>query len=395
MVAANLLSAGHFVELFRDGLPRSISTLAADTGLSRSTIKQRIGDLESIGLVAPDLGGVSTGGRPAAQYRLQPENWPVIGIDLGASHCDVGILDLMGNVLVSSAAPIDIADGPVVVLDQAVAQVNQLLAERGPDAAPPVAVGIGLPGPVEHATGRPIDPPIMPGWHGFDVAEYLHQKLGIPVLVDNDANIAALGERTVAWPEASVLLYVKVATGIGAGIVSNGTLQRGSNGTAGDIGHVRVDAASGQICRCGNIDCLESIASGTAMVRDARAAGREIASISEFAALANSGDALATRRLRQAGRVIGEVLTMCVSLINPAVIVIDGELALSGDHLLNGIREVVYSQAMPLATRDLQIVRSNTGGNASLVGAGILAAEHVLSVPAIENRVAQLPGHGN
>lgn len=388
MVDTNL-SAGNFVELFRDGSPHSISALAAETGLSRSTIKQRITELERIGLVAPDQGGVATGGRPAAQYRLQTQDWPVVAVDLGTSHCDVGVLDLMGNLIASSTSEIDIADGPPKVLDHAIAQVNALLAARGDDARPPVALGIGLPGPVEHATGRPIDPPIMPGWHDFDVAGYLHKRLHIPVLVDNDANIAALGERTVAWPDASVLFYVKVATGIGAGIVSDGVLQRGSAGTAGDIGHVQVDTATGHICRCGNTGCLESIASGTAVLRDVREAGLDVADISDLATLALKGDAAVMRRLRQAGRVIGQVLTMCVSLINPAVIVVDGELALAGDHLLNGIREVVYSQSMPLATRDLQIVRARTAGTAPLLGAGIQAIEHVLSASAIGERVAK------
>jgi len=389
MAASMMLSAGRFGQWFRDGAAKSITELADDTGLSRSTIRLRIAELEAIGLVGPIQETISTGGRPATRYQLKPANWPLVGIDIGVSHCAVGILDLTGRIIASSSTPIDIADGPSVVLGQATELVSELLAAQQLDIRDIAAVGVSLPGPVEHTSGRPIDPPIMPGWHNFDVPAYLRKQFDVPILVDNDANLAALGERQLELPDTDVLLYVKVAAGIGAGIVSGGVLQRGSQGIAGDIGHVKVDSAGARICRCGSLGCLESVASGSAVLQNVREEGIEVTDLDELAQLTRAGQPVVTQRVREAGRVIGTVLTTCVSLINPSVILLDGEIALAGDYLLSGIREVVYSQSKPLATRDLTITRSRMDGTASLVGCGILAAEHVLSIPAIDRRVAE------
>lgn len=388
MAASLVLSAGRFGQLFRDGLTKSITELANDTGLSRSTIRLRINELEAIGLVGRIDETVSTGGRPATRYQLLPENWPVVGIDIGVSHCAVGLLDLAGNILASASTRIDISDGPEIVLDQAIKQIRDLLRSRGTPAGDVAAIGIGLPGPVEHATGRPIDPPIMPGWHNFDVPSYFKKHFTSPVFVDNDANVAALGVREIELKDEDVLLYVKVAAGIGAGIVSDGVLQRGSQGIAGDIGHIQVDVTSGRVCQCGTVGCLEAVASGSAVLRDVRASGLEVNNLAELAALTRTGQPIVTQRVREAGRVIGAVLTMCVNVINPSVIVVDGDLALAGDHLLSGIREVVYSRSMPLATRELRITRSRMDGTAALVGAGMLAVEQVLSTAAIDRLVA-------
>lgn len=384
---ASVFPPSALVAILRDGHPRSISEIAATTGLSRSTVKQRLDEVLRAGLVAPTGEAVTTGGRPSARFQLNGAAWPIIGIDLGATHCLVGILDLFGNVQAWDETPIDIAEGPHVLLEHAAAQAENLLARHGVDRARVAAIGIGLPGPIEHGTGRPVDPPIMPGWHNYDVPGHLADRLGAPTLVDNDVNIAALGEHTTAWPRTSDLLYVKVGTGIGAGIIAHGTLQRGAQGTAGDIGHVRVAAAANRPCRCGNTGCLEAEAGGAALLRELRGHGKDVSGLSGIHDLADRGDIITAQLLRNAGRMIGEVLTTCVSLLNPSVIVAGGAVAQAGEHLVAGIREVVYTQAQAHASRELTISRAKTGRLAALIGASVLAADHILSHDSVQHRV--------
>ena len=215
----------------------------------------------------------------------------------------------------------------------------------------------------------------MPGWGGFDVPAWIEEHLGIPALVDNDVNIMAIGERSLAHPDIDDLLFVKVATGIGAGIVSGGTLQRGSQGSAGDIGHIAVPSGDGVRCECGRIGCLEAVASGPAIARRLPAA-RTTADVVE---LVRDGDAAAIAAVTEAGRAIGGVLAACVSVINPELIVLGGAMAEAGDPLLAGIREVIDARGPSLATAHLTIVRSGAGEAAGVIGAAALAADHALS----------------
>lgn len=211
----------------------------------------------------------------------------------------------------------------------------------------------------------------MPGW--------TRQHLDVPVLVDNDVNIMALGERALAWPGVQHLMFVKVATGIGAGVISGGTLQRGAQGIAGDIGHVQVARGAGVPCHCGNRGCLEALASGPAIARTLRAQGVSAETGNDVVDLVKHGNIDAIQAVRQAGRDIGEVLTTCVSLINPSVIAIGGSMARVGEHLIAGVREVVYTRSIPLATEHLAIVQSAAAQNSALLGASMLAIEHALS----------------
>jgi glucokinase len=206
------------------------------------------------------------------------------------------------------------------------------------------------------------------------------------VLVDNDVNIMALGERSVAWPDVEHLMFVKIATGIGAGLISGGSLLRGAQGVAGDIGHVQVARAADVACRCGNRGCLEAIASGPAIARTLREQGVEARTGSDVVDLVKRGNIEAIQAVRQAGRDIGEVLTICVSLVNPSVIAIGGSMARVGEHLIAGVREVVYTRSIPLATEHLSIVQSTAAGRAAVIGASMLAIEHVLSPEALAVR---------
>jgi predicted NBD/HSP70 family sugar kinase len=382
--AARPTGVGQLFQLLRDGQPRTRADLAAVTGQARSTVAARVDQLLASGLVAPAGEASSTGGRPPVTFAFNPRARVVLAVDLGATHARLAVTDLAGQVLAEHHEALAIAEGPDVVLDRVARVGTDLLAAAGQTMADLVSVGVGLPGPVDHATGRPTNPPIMPGWDDADVPGHLGRLLGAPVLVDNDVNIMALGEHATSYPEVDHLLFVKVATGIGAGIISDGQIRRGAQGAAGDLGHIAVPGGAELPCRCGNTGCLEALASGEAVATALRAQGLDVASSSDVVALVRAGDLTASRSVRQAGRDIGGVLAACVSLLNPSLIVVGGVVAESGEHLLAGIREVVYRRSLPLATQHLRIVTTRTKGRAGVLGASAMAAEHVLSPAAID-----------
>ena len=248
--------------------------------------------------------------------------------------------------------------------------------------------GVGVPGPVEHRTGRPVKPPIMPGWDDCDVPAHLGDAFPAPVFVDNDVNIMALGEHFARWPEVGDLVYIKVSSGIGAGIISDGALRRGAQGAAGDLGHIAVPRSPDVRCRCGNFGCLEAVASGRAVAAALSDDGSQVRSVSEVLDRVRAGDMEAAQEVREAGRSIGSVLAGSVNLLNPEVIVIGGSVAEAGEHLLAGVREVVYSRSLPLATQHLRIVGSQDAARAGVIGASRMVVQHVLSAPAVDAMLA-------
>lgn len=366
-------------QLLRDGVPRTRAQLANSTGLARSTVAARIDELMRTGLVAPVADAVSTGGRPSSQFALNPAGRVMGAVDIGASHATVALTDLTAAVLASRTDRLDVADGPVAVLTRVVDMLHALLDENGRTERELAAIGVGLPGPVQHSTGQPVNPPIMPGWDRFDVPGWMRQHLDVPTLVDNDVNLMALGEQAVGWPGIEHLVFVKVATGIGAGVISGGSLLRGVQGVAGDIGHVRVARGGDVLCHCGSRGCLEALASGPAIARALRDQGVAADSSDDVVDLVKHNSLEAIQAVRQAGRDIGEVLTTSVSLLNPSVIAIGGSMARVGEHLIAGVREVVYTRSAPLATERLSIVHSTAAADAAVMGAGILALRHALS----------------
>lgn len=378
------LGTGEFFQLLRDRAPRTRADLIAITGQSRSTIATRIDALTATGLIGPAGTAGSTGGRRPATFAFQPGARAVLAVDLGATHARLAVTDLASTVLAATDEPLSITAGPDVVLPWVVRTGRKLLAAAGRDTGDLAAIGIGLPGPVEHSTGRPINPPIMPGWDDVDVPGLLGAELGADVLVDNDVNIMALGEHRAAWTEVSDLLLVKVSTGIGAGIIADGALRRGAQGAAGDIGHMAVPGADHVACRCGNTGCLEAVASGQAVATALAAQGLEAADSADVVELVRSRGAAASQAVRQAGRDIGGVLASCVSLLNPSVIVIGGIVADAGEHLIAGIREAVYRRSLPLATQHLRIATSRARSGAGVLGASAMAIDHVLSPAAID-----------
>ncbi|KQV64871.1 ROK family transcriptional regulator [Nocardioides sp. Root122] len=378
------MRTGELFDLLRDGRPWTRSQLAEATGLARSTVAARIDTLMRLGLVAPYGGARSTGGRPPTLFALNAGAKLVVGVDVGATHARAALTDLDGQILGETDARLEVAAGPEEVLGWVVQTVRDLFAASDRPIEDLAAIGIGLPGPVEHSTGRPINPPIMPGWDRYDVPGHLQRVYDVPVLVDNDVNIMALGERRAHLRDVDDLVLIKVATGIGAGIVSGGVLQRGARGTAGDLGHVRVPRAADVLCRCGNTGCLEALAAGPALAAAVREQGEDAKTGGDVVDLVRAGNPVAMAVVRQAGRDIGEVVATMTNLINPSVVVIGGQLAGAGEHLLAGIRESVYQRSLPLATEHLRIVTSRAGGEAAVLGASALAIEHVLSPEVVE-----------
>ncbi|GAA2869211.1 ROK family transcriptional regulator [Paenarthrobacter ilicis] len=383
--SGNLSRAGDLFQLLRDGQARTRAELAVTTGLARSTVASRIDALINSGLVGPAGEASSSGGRPPSRFAFNPAARVVLAIDVGATHVIVAVTDLSGSILAERRLAQEVADGPEVVLGRVVSAGRELLAEAGREPGDLAGMGIGLPGPVEHDTGRPVKPPIMPGWDGFDVVTYVQRSLPVPVLVDNDVNIMALGERTSYWPDHDNFLFIKVATGIGAGIISSGQLQRGANGTAGDLGHVRVPRGDDVLCRCGNHGCLEALASGPAVARQLHAQGLEASTGADVLRLVGEGNLQAIQALRQAGRDVGDVLATVVNLLNPSMIIIGGSVGEAGEHLVAGIREVVYRRSLPLATTHLRIGISMAGDRAAILGASQMVTQYVLSPAVIES----------
>ncbi|WP_328326466.1 ROK family transcriptional regulator [Kribbella sp. NBC_00382] len=365
------------LRLLLDGQPRTRAELIDLSGLGRSTVTVRLEELLAAGFVVPSGEAASSGGRPPARFAFNPSARLVLAADVGATHLSVALTDLSGTVLGSTTAALNIAEGPETVLAALTTTGRALLEDARRSDADLAGIGVGLPGPVEHATGRPNHPPIMPGWDSYDVVGRLTNEFGSPVLVDNDVNLMALGEHAAQYSDVEHLLFVKVATGIGAGLVTGGQLHRGAQGAAGDIGHIQSPGHT-ELCRCGNTGCLEAVASGAAIATQLRAAGLDATSSQDVVELVRAGNTTATHSVRQAGREIGTVLAACVSLINPSVLVIGGSLAQAGDHLLAGIREAIYARSLPLATTELKVVPSRIGQQAAVQGAAAMVLQHTL-----------------
>lgn len=397
------LDATHAVlHAVRIGACRSRPEIASHTGLGRALVAQRVAALLAAGLLREDGTGASTGGRPARKLSLNAAAGSVLVADMGATSIDVAVADLAGRILAHATEPADIAAGPEAVLGH----VEALLADMQEGIAdlPPVwGVGIGLPGPVEFEKGRPAAPPIMPGWDDYPVRDRLQASLNAPVWVDNDVNVMALGEwrAGVARGHQNVV-FLKVGTGIGAGLISDGQLHRGSDGSAGDVGHMQV-AEDETPCRCGNTGCLEAIAGGHAIGREGEALATSGASEMLAASLATlgsvtarevgeaaaRGDAAAALLLERSARSVGNAIAAIVNLFNPSMVVLGGGVTAVGDRYLATIRQTVYRRSLPLATRRLQIVPSGLGPMAGVVGAAAMVADELFSPEQLARTVAR------
>jgi predicted NBD/HSP70 family sugar kinase len=381
-------SPGDLLELVRRGPATTRADLVALTGLARSTVSHRVDELIAEGLLYEAGGGSSTGGRPPVRLAFNVAAGLVLSANLGVTHSRFAVHDLGHEILAWRGADLAIERGPEAVLGETLEVFHALLEEIGESPDDVWGVGLGLPGPVEFATGTAVNPPLMPGWDGFAVPALIQQRFPVPVLVDNDANIMAAGEYWVEWRDVvGSLLFVKVGTGIGAGIVVSGDILRGAQGAAGDIGHVQLTGSDHAACRCGNWGCVEAVAGGRALSRRLSDQGTPARDTREVVELVHRSDVTAARFVRDAGRALGEVLAGVVNFFNPAVIVIGGDLAAADQPLLAGIREVVYQRSTSLGTRHLQLVRSRLVDDAGITGAAVLVIEHLLKPAMVDQRI--------
>src|SRR3954451_21212352 len=379
--------AGRVLSLIRDGEAVTRADLARRTGLARSTVAQRLDALLAHQLVYEAGGSASTGGRPPTVLAFNQGAGVVLVADLGATHSRLVVSDLAGAPLAETTFDMDIADGPDPVLERVNDRFVQLLSEISRAAVDVRGVGVGVPGPVAFSRGEPFAPPIMPGWDGFSIPDWFGKYYEAPVLVDNDVNIMALGEHWTHWRDIEHLLYVKIGTGIGCGIVAGRRIHRGAQGAAGDIGHVRLAGHDDVVCRCGNTGCLEAVAGGRALAAKLSAVGLSAESSRDVVGLVRAGEPQAIQAVRDAGRYLGELLAGAVNFFNPGAIVIGGDISEAHQQLLAGVREVIFQRSLPLATGDLRVVPSRLGDGAGAIGAAIMVIEHVLAPEAVDRAI--------
>ncbi|MCZ7496565.1 ROK family transcriptional regulator [Agrobacterium tumefaciens] len=372
------------LSLVGSGRARSRSALTELSGLSRATVHQKLAGLIDAGLIRETEETLPSGGRPTRALDLNRDFAVVLSADIGEQHIRVAVTDLQPRILTEISETFDILRGPAVVLNWIEEQFEALLSKIGKTTADVLGIGIGLPAPVDYANGRVVGPSVMVGWDNFEIRQHLEERFGVPVYAENDVNLLALSDHRQRRTNVSEMVFVKVGTGIGSGIITEGRLYRGAQGAAGDIGHIQFAREPAPLCRCGKIGCVEARAAGWAIARELRKEGIEAHTARDVTRLVELGQPLAIHLVRESGRILGEVMTSLVSILNPQMIVIGGTLAIANDHLLAGIRELVYKRSLPLATRELELVIAPPDPDAGIMGAAILVVEEQMKAQNVE-----------
>jgi glucokinase-like ROK family protein len=374
----------------------SRSELAKMMGYSRASMTTFVNDLMEHGIIREVGKGASQGGRRSLLLSINGDYGFIVGYDIGATSIDLALANFRGDILEHCSEPADVRNDAEVVLGRCAELIRQMLEQQGGSPEQVVAVGVGVPGPVEFAKGILIAPPLMPSWENFPIKKNITQTFpNATVVVDNDVNIMALGELHAGGGKGlNNFIWVKIGTGIGSGIIANGEIYRGASGVAGNMGHIEAEH-NGTICRCGNRGCLEAMAAGPPIAqrgKEAADTGRSPflatrleenkgkLSAVDVGDAAASGDTAAIEIIRESGRLIGLVLAGLVEFFNPEVIYIGGGVSRIGFTLLSSIRQAVLRRANPLSTRDLHIEYSQLGEKAGVVGAVTLTFPHIFKV---------------
>lgn len=354
--------------------------LARVTGLAPSTITAVVAELLAEGLAVETdrLDPSSPGaGRPATGIALHRRAGGVVGVDLGKRHLRVAVGDLAHHVLAEHRAALPRTRSADADVDSVVTMVSAALADARLCRDEVVATAIGIPGPLRTGTGRLGDTTSLPGWVGRDAPAALGQALELPVLVDNDANLGALAEWTWGagrrYPD---LVYLKVSTGIGSGMIFSGRPFRGVGGTAGELGHMVIDPG-GPACRCGNRGCLETLAGAQAMAELLEPSHGRLLSTGEILDLADHGDVECSRAIADAGRTIGTATGVLCNLVNPGRVIVGGEMGPAGELLLGPLRDALQQTAIRSAYEDVEVVAGELGPRAEVLGALALALRDV------------------
>ncbi|MDA0185379.1 ROK family protein [Solirubrobacter phytolaccae] len=366
------------LELIRNGTAVTRADMARHTGLARSTVSQRLEPLIARRLVHEIGSSSPTGGRPGTVLAFNPGAGVLLVADIEPTRSRLAVNDLAGLSLAEETVAFGSTRHPEELLEQLDHRFLALLKRVGRRLVDVRGVGVAVPGPVAEANGMAATSPHLPGWDGFPIRDWLSARYGVLTVVDKRANLMALGEHATYWAEAEHLLFLSAGREIACGIIAAGEVCRGAQGSAGEIGHLPIADGDGATCACGNLDCLEAVASTTAI------ATRLGVDDDEVVALARRPDADAVAAIREAGRRIGEALGTCVSFFEPAAIVVGGELARASQPLLAGIREQLARRSLPVGTDTIRIVSSRLGDRAALVGLTQLLTEQVLTPDEID-----------
>jgi glucokinase-like ROK family protein len=373
----------------------SRTDIARLTGWSRPKVTTEVGKLAKRGIVIESGEGASQGGRRPRLLKFNHQLGYIVGVDIGATSMDLAVADLNARVLAHDCGPADVRDEPLGLLGEVKQRALALLAKHDIRPEQVLGVGVGVPGPVDFLKGILVAPPLMPAWEGFSIRGYFHAVFPSAfIAVDNDVNIMALGElKSGAGMGQEDFIFIKIGTGIGAGIVCNSQIHRGHNGSAGDIGHICADH-NGPICRCGNVGCLEALAAGPAIADRATEAAQHGSSAilaqklaangvlrsEDVSAAVREGDRTAIEIVQTSGHYIGDVLAGLVNFFNPSMILVGGGVSNIGNQLLASIRQAVLRRSTALATRELIVSYSPMSGEAGVTGAVHLALEHLFVV---------------
>ncbi|GAA0251136.1 ROK family protein [Cryptosporangium japonicum] len=363
-------SPGAVLRLVRSGQAASRSDIARLTHVSASTAATRVEALIGLGFLHETGAGRSRGGRRPRVLELRTDAGVVAAADLGAHHATLAVFDLGGTLLAEHELPMDIADGPERVLGWVVEQVGALAEDR----APLRGLTVGVPGPVDFRAGRVVSPSRMPGWNGADVPALARAFTDVPVLVENDANLMALGEFAASPSEH--LVFLKAGSGIGCGVIASGQLHRGARGAAGDISHAPVSDQQDVPCSCGRTGCLDAVASGAALARRLAEAGFDVHGTTDVVRIARDAEPVSARMFRDAGRATADVLATIVNFFNPDTLVLGGQLSQAEPYVAN-IRSTLYERCLPMAVEKLVIEPSRAGRLAGVIGGGHLMLEHL------------------
>lgn len=383
-----MASAGDVFVLIRELRDTTRTELGQLTGLSRTAVAARVASLTQLGLVAESEQAASTGGRPATMLTFDADAGLVLCVAIGISRTRMAVCNLAGEVVATSDIEQEVALGPDDLMPDVVKRLDVLLQDH--PGAPVYGIGLSLPGPVDRARGCSRHSPILRGWDGVELRPYfadLPALTGVPVLMDNDANAIAIGERGGELERLDDLLVLKASTGLGAGIISGGVLQRGAAEAAGEFGHNKTPAAEGLPCRCGDTGCLEAVAGGWALVHRLQQQGREVRHMRDVVELVHAGDPEARRMVRDSGRLVGEVIAPAVNLLNPAVLVIAGDMAAAYDVFVAGLRETLYRNASAMATGQLDVVPAAHGGHSAVIGTAAMVLDEVLNSRAVDQLI--------
>ncbi|MDN3444414.1 ROK family transcriptional regulator [Microbacterium sp. APC 3901] len=368
-LAAEDQHSRRILDLVARGEARSRSELAALLGVAASTVGLKVQSLLDAGVLQEAGDGTSRGGRRPRVLQIAGDGI-VLSADLGGQHARIGRHSLSGALLGSESIAIDLAEGP----DATLARVAGVFDRLGADTRIH-AIGVSLPGPVDILSGSVDQPSRMPGWPGFRVGEHLAGRFGTHVAVDNDANLAALGEHRAQFGHTHHSITVKAGTAIGSGVIVDGYIHRGATSAAGDITHTRIDGSGDIPCSCGNTGCLETVASGASLVRQMRERGNDtVRTTADVLTLARDADPLATSLVRTAGTHLGQALSGVVNFFNPHAVFLTGGMSAS-EPFIAAVRSRVYEACHPLATQRLRIEPAMTGADAILHGAARLALE--------------------